>query len=220
MCVCVGVCATKIVRGGMSKETQEPGEVTVTMPELDLGPRMLVAEKDGEKKSFAQKRLWCPSRHVDWVNRQIQMGRVTPYPVTAVLSVEFVIADPTTVMRAGWLDEARCAVCVALAQSVVVVLDKTNQVTVRMLFRRQNAKSHYFVTTSGWADPFKHAFVKATLESAERTLYASGLPLRIAYVLTKPMDSFFIDSSPMAWPLPEPRAATSTSPPEGPEGEC
>jgi len=171
------------------------------MPELDSGSAWSQRVDDGEAKDCEgkeelvhKKRVWCPSRHVDWVNRQIQNGRLTSHPVTAVLSLEFVIEDRAAVLRAGWLDEARCAVVAALTMPVTVVLDGSRQVVVEMMFRRQNPKSHYFVTTSGWSEPFQQAFVAAVMDSAERTLRTKGLPVRIAYLLTKPMGSFFIET--------------------------
>lgn len=176
------------------------------MPHLELG-----ASRFGEVKT--EKKAWSPSRHMEWVTQRIAMCRLSPYPVTAVLSLEFVPDDPKAPMRQGWLDEARRTVVAALDSPVTVVLDGQYHVVVSLKFVRQNRKSHYFVTTSGWADPFKQAFVSAALGSAEKTLRGNGLKLSVSFVLTKPMSSFFTERS---MPQPEMPASPPTSPPAGP----
>lgn len=178
--------------------------VVDTMPHLELGPSRFSEAKTEKKK------VWSPSRHMEWVTQRIAMYRLSPYPVTAVLSLEFVPDDPKTPLRHGWLDEARRTVVAALDMPVTVVLDGHYQVVVSLKFVRQNRKSHYFVTTSGWADPFKHAFVSAALGSAEKTLRGNGLKLSVSFVLTKPMSSFFTERSSQ---LPEMPASPPTSSP-------
>ncbi len=184
---------------------EEEGVIVDAMPPpLELGPSRFSEAKTEKKK------VWSPSRHMEWVTQRIAMCRLGPYPVTAVLSLEFVPDDPKTPLRQGWLDEARRTVVAALDSSVTVVLDGHYHVSVSLTFVRQNRKSHYFVTTSGWADPFKQAFVTAALGSAEKTLRDNGLKLSVSFVLTKPISSFFTERS------RAPPASPPTSPPADP----
>lgn len=194
------------MRRSVSAQDKKREDDRGEMPPLVLGPSRCDVAK-------VEKKAWSPSRHMEWVNRRVAACRLTPYPVTAVLSLEFVPDDPKTPMRQGWLDEARRTVVSALDSPVTVVLDGQYHVVVSVKFVRQNRKSHFFVTTSGWADPFKQAFVSGALGLAEKTLRDSGLPLRVSFVLTKPMGSFFIER---ALPLQESPASRPTSPSEDP----
>lgn len=184
---------------------REEGE---EMPPLELGPSRLNVIKTEKKK------VWAPSRHMEWVTQRIATCRLTQYPVTAVLHLEFVPDDPETRMPHGWLEESRRVAVSALASPVTVVLDGRYHVAVSVHFVRQNPRSQYFVTTSGWADPFKQAFVAAALGMAEKTLRDNGLPLSISFVLTKPMGSFFIERTQQEQPTFPP-----TSPSTSPAGE-
>lgn len=191
----------------MSQQQHGEDDKGEEMSPLELGPSRFTEVK-------VEKKAWSPSRHMEWVSQRIVASRLTPYPVTAVLNLEFVPDDPKAPMRQGWLDEARRTVVAALDSPVTVVLDGQYHVAVSLKFVRQNRKSHHFVTTSGWADPFKQAFVSAALGSAEKALRDNGLNLRVSFVLTKPMGSFFIERSSLL-PLEQP-ASPPTSPPADP----
>lgn len=159
-------------------------------------------------KSRPRNRHGHGSRHLDWVKAQMMMWGATPTPITALLHVEFVADDPNTDMPPRWLNYAREEVVRCLSEPMTVFVRATGQqVTIKMLFWRQNARSHYFMTAAGYNDTIKTAFVHGALGKAEMRLREAKLALRVVYLMTRPMDA-----SAMSFTTSAPSEATVSSP--------